>query len=152
MRRSRTWLLIADGSRARLVRQLHPDRQTKGRIEDLVFVHEQKPLKDIMSDRPGRSFSSTDSRRSAMEYAADPVGESRKRFARQLAVELLSQLEADAFDRIVVAADPRMLGLIRENLDPKVRERVADEIAKDLVKLPHERLIEVIRAATPVVF
>ena len=58
MKRTRTWILVADGGSARFVRQLRADPLTGVRLEDLQFSHERKRLGQIMSDRPGRSFAS----------------------------------------------------------------------------------------------
>lgn len=58
MKRTRTWILVADGGSARFVRQIRADPLTGVRLEDLQFSHEHKRLGQIMSDRPGRSFAS----------------------------------------------------------------------------------------------
>lgn len=151
MTRSRTWILLADGQTAKLVRQLRPDRLTRKRMSDLIFEHEQKPLREIMSDRPGRSFSSMSAHRSAMEYASDPVRDEHREFARRLAAVLGQYRRRRSFDRLIIAAEPRMLGYLRDALEPEVAETVCDEIAKDFVKLPHEALIKAIAASTTVV-
>ncbi len=104
-----------------------------------------------MSDRPGRSFSSTSRHRSSMEYGSDPVKDRHRDFARHLVEQLARHRVGDAFDRLIIAAEPRMLGYIREFLDPRLAAVVADEIPKDFVKLPHARLVEAITASTSIV-
>lgn len=148
MKRPRTWILLADGGSARLVRQLRPDPETGERLEDISLSHEEKPLRQIMSDRPGRSFSSTSRHRSAMEYGSDPVRDGHRQFAARIVEELSQHRAAGSFDRLILIAEPRMLGLLRDELDEPLRAMIADEIDKDLIKLPREKLIEVVAAST----
>jgi protein required for attachment to host cells len=49
------------------------------------------------------------------------------------------------FERLVIVAGPKMLGLIRESLPPTCRSVVAAEVVKDLVH--HES--DAIREAVP---
>ena len=113
VKRPRTWILLADGGTARIVRQL-------------------------------RSFASTGSRRSAMEYHSDPVRDGHQAFARRLAGELSAHRRSDDFDRLVLVAEPRMLGMLRDAFDTRVKAAIIDEIDKDLVKMPRERLVDVL--------
>jgi protein required for attachment to host cells len=71
--------------------------------------------------------------------------ESERRFARQVAQEAVRLAREQAARTIVLAAEKRMLGFMREALDSLAREGVAvRELAKDLSKLPpldlHEHL------------
>lgn len=147
MKRPKTWFLVADAGSARLIREMHADRESTDALDDLIFEHDERPTREIMSDRPGRSFASVGRRRSSMEYRSDPVRERNREFARTLSEELESHLAHHAFDRLMIAAEPRMLGLLREEMSAAVRERVAGEIPKDLVKLPREKLLEKLREA-----
>lgn len=142
MRRVRTWILIANGSSARLIRQLHTDAESGQRLEDISYEQEEKPLRQMMSDRPGRSFSSVGQHRSSMEYRSDPVRNRHRQFARHLVQALAKYRISDSFDRLVLVAEPRMLGLIRQEMDNELRELVTDEIDKDLVKLPRRALVD----------
>lgn len=45
---------------------------------------EHRPLRKIMADTPGRNFTSTGPRRSAMEYHSDPVRDEIRTFAALL--------------------------------------------------------------------
>jgi protein required for attachment to host cells len=144
VKRPRTWILLADGGTARIVRQLHPDRETGEQLQDLTFTHEVPHLRELMSDRPGRSFASTGTRRSAMEYRSDPVRDTRQAFARRIAEELSAHRRSDDFDRLVLVAEPRMLGMLRDAFDTRVKAAIIDEIDKDLVRLSRERLVDVL--------
>ena len=131
-----TWVLVADGARARIVRGLATDAEAADRPEDLVFEIDHKQLREIMADRPGRSFASEGARRSAMEYGSDPVAEQEAAFAGMLLGELERRHAAGEFDRLGIVAEPRMLGLIRQKLSPQLGRTVVKEISKDWTKLP----------------
>ncbi|MEW9612856.1 host attachment protein [Shinella sp. S4-D37] len=59
---------------------------------------------------------------------------------------LIRAYTAQEFDRIVVVAEPRMLGAIRLRLTPTLRRAVVKEIAKDLTKLPPQDLYRALEA------
>lgn len=135
-----TWILVADGAHARIVRQTEAKAGGRGPVDDLVFEIDHKQLGEIMSDRPGRSFASEGARRSAMEYHSDAVLAQKTRFAETLLEELAQRHAAGEFERLVIVAEPRMLGVIRQKLSPTLHQTVIAEIAKDLTKLPRQEL------------
>lgn len=139
MKAIRTWIVIADGVRCRVVTNDGPGRGIKP-CPDLDFRSEQRRLRDIMSDRPGRTFDSVGMGRHSMEYGSDPVREDEKQFARTLIDLLEVELAANAFDRLVLIAPPQTLGDLRSMLSKGLRAVVVKEIDKDLTRLPSERL------------
>lgn len=136
------WILVADGAHARIVRQTEAEAKAgdRGQVDDLVFEIDHKQLRDIMSDRPGRSFASEGARRSAMEYHSDAVLAQKTRFAATLLEDLAQRHAAGEFEQLVIVAESRMLGLIRRKLSPALRQTVIGEIAKDLTKLSRQEL------------
>ena len=145
MKQPKTWYLVADGAQAHIVRELVRDPETGERLDDVSFQAEHKPMRRIMSDRPGRSFASHGARRSAMEYHSNPVREQQVRFAERLVGYLEEQYAVAAFDRLVIAAEPRMLGTIRHTLPQSLKQRLIAEFDKDLTKLPAEALYSALR-------
>jgi protein required for attachment to host cells len=109
---------------------------------DLDFRSEQRRLRDIMSDRPGRSFDSVGKGRHSMEYSSDPVREDERQFARTLVDLLEVELAANAFDRLVLVAPPQTLGDLRSMLSKRLRDHVFKELPKDLTRMPHDRLYD----------
>lgn len=130
-----TWVLIADGARGRIVRDLEVAGDAADRLHDLTFDADQKQLREIMADRPGRSFASEGSRRSAMEYHSNPVREQESAFADMLIEQLEHRHAAHEFDRLAIVAEPRMLGVLRQKLSPKLSVAVIKEVSKDWTKL-----------------
>jgi len=136
MKAKETWVLIADGARARIVRHAQEGIEA----EDLLFEFDHKQLGEIMSDRPGRSFASEGTRRSAIEYRSEPEKEQEARFAEALLAELERRLHAHEFDRLAIVAEPRMLGMLRKGISPALRRSVVTEVPKDLTKVPRHEL------------
>lgn len=140
MKAKTSWILIADGARARIVRRENPRDETRDQAEDLVFEIDHKKSGEIMSDRPGRSFASEGARRSAMEYRTDPQKEQEAEFADTLVDELERGFYAREFEQLAIVAEPRMLGTLRQKLSPALRRVLVTEVAKDLTKLPRHEL------------
>ena len=138
MHRAGSWLLLADAARARVVRfPKHAGGPEHAPLETVFERNaEHRPLRDIMADAPGRSFASTGAHRSAMEYHSDPVLEETRNFAIALLNDLEARLDAGEFERLVICAPPRMLGLLREVMPRRLAAVVHSEVAKDYTRLP----------------
>src|SRR5690606_23382694 len=146
MKAKTSWVLVADGARARIVRDLGMDTGAEDRLDDLVYEIDHKQLREIMADKPGRGFASEGARRSAMEYRSDPVQEQEVEFAGMLLDELERRHAADEFGRLAIVAEPRMLGTLRQKLPAALRQAVVKEVPKDLTKLPVKELREALAA------
>lgn len=126
---TKTWALAINGSRCRILRGLLSDRADA--LPELVLRSEARNLRDIMSDKPGRSFVSTGGgRRSAMEYASDPLAEDQREFIRQVIALLDSHRRAGGFDRLAVFAEHDMLGTLRQMMPQSLRDKVVREVPK----------------------
>ena len=139
MKPVRTWIVIADGARARIVKNAGPGRGVESDSK-LVFRSEHRKLQEIMADKPGRGFDSVGKGRHAMAYGADAVREDERHFLQSLAERLEKEAMANAYDRLILIAPPRALGDLRPYLSKPVKNRVHEEIAKDLTQLPKDRL------------
>lgn len=136
--RPETWILVADGGRARVLR-LHGNKLEPALPED--FAGANVPSREINSDRPGRTFDSHGAGRHAIEPREDPKQAEETSFVRDVAATIETHAKAQAFERLIVVADPRSLGVLRAAFGPKTRERIKDEIAKDLTKLSPDDLL-----------
>lgn len=126
-----TWILIANGARARLFSNDGPGHGVK-LVSDEVFAGTNLPGREIMSDRPGRTFDSVGAGRHAKEPRTDPREVEKRSFAHELAAMLDDGLKQGKFERLVLVAPPRELGFLRVELSPAVRKRVSAELNKDL--------------------
>ena len=139
MKPVRTWILIADGARARIVLNEGPGSGVTA-VEGGLFEQDLKPTREIMADRAGRTFDSAGTGRHAMEQPTDPVRQEKRHFAHHLADHLADAVAKNAFDRLVVVAAPSALGDLRAAMSDKVRDRIHAELPKDLTKVPNDKL------------
>jgi len=135
----RTWILIADGARARVLETLGPGHGVHA-VESHVFQGDHSATHDLVSDREGRTYSSHGPGRSAIEARSDPHRELKTQFAHHLAQMLAKDLERGSYDRLLVIAPPVMLGDLRSAITPAVRAKVIGELAKDLTKTPNSEV------------
>lgn len=135
MKPIRTYILIADGARAHLL-------LSEGRGKPLTEVPgsdiriDLKADQDLAKDRPGRVHESANVTRHAIERE-DLHRREKDRFAQSLAENLDKRLANGEYDRLVIAAAPETLGVIRSQLSDKVRAAILAEVAKDLTKIPN---------------
>ena len=62
--------------------------------------------------------------------------EERLRFAAHIVEEMSREWAGGTYDRILLAAGPRLLGVLRDRLPAALRPQVMAELDKDLVKVP----------------
>jgi protein required for attachment to host cells len=145
-----TWVVLADGARARIVAQEGPGA-------DLTSVYEEEdveaklPGREINADRPGRTFDSGghgDAEaygRHAYEPPVDPRRKNKADFIRSVVEVLEDAAHRGSFDRVVLIAPPKALGDLRALLSKNVSRMVSDEIPKDLVGVSIHDLPERLR-------
>jgi protein required for attachment to host cells len=141
MKPIRTWVLIADGARARILENDGPGRGLKA-VDGMVFRGDHSATHDLVSDREGRSQSSHGPGRSAIEAHSDPHRELKVKFARHLADILDREFDAKSFDRVILVAPPATLGDLRSQLSQKVQTKITGEVAQDLTKTPNSEVGE----------
>jgi len=142
----RVRFVVADECEARFYDLERFDGPLKlaGKITDpQAHLHDR----DFKSDRPGRLFdhAAGSGRRGAVAHHGTN-GERRPRkheavlFARQIALELERAHREDRFDRLILAAGPPFLGVLRPALEKVFHSQIAAEIPKDLVHEPERQL------------
>jgi protein required for attachment to host cells len=141
----KTWALVTNGARCRILRGVGGGEAT---LAELVLRSESRNLRDIMSDKAGRSVVSKGaSRRSAMAYAGDPIAEDRREFIRQIIALLESHRRAGDFSRLAVFAEHDTLGLLRQMLPRTLVDMVICEVPKNLLQLSTQELAEAVARA-----
>jgi protein required for attachment to host cells len=136
MASERTWVLVADGSRARILQKDEGNRKQLRTIEGKTFSHELPKTSEVVRDRLPRTFESVGETRHAVATEVDPHREEKRKFAGELADALDAELVKKSFDRLVVVAPAQMLGDLRSALSPAVRERTTADVVLDLTKVP----------------
>lgn len=121
-------VITVDGQNARLLR--NGGSATTPRFEIVDERHSDiPPDRDLMADRPGRSFASAAPVRHA--YQEDSVHD---RAEGEFAVRAMDMLDGGnaAGDPVVLIAPPQTLGILRAKMPQKHRDRITHEINKDL--------------------
>lgn len=139
-----TWVLLADGEKALFLRN-SVDAITPAL--DVVRKDEQENPSDYAqsANRPGRAQDTGMGQMSAMDDT-DWHELAKERFAHELADILYKYAHKGAFDRIVLVAPPQVLGDLRQKLHKAVREKVVDEIDKDLSNHPLDKVETMLKA------
>ncbi|MBI5549474.1 MAG: host attachment protein [Deltaproteobacteria bacterium] len=136
-----TWILVADGSRARLYQA-----SSRRRFELLLELNHpaaRAHLHEFLTDRLGRvqqRYAPTI--RSAVDPHTDAHQVEIARFAERLAATLREGLSRNAFSGLVLVAPPRFLGVLRAHLDHQVARRVVTTLDKDLTAWNERDLVE----------
>lgn len=139
MKKTVTWILIADGAQARVLENTGPGKGLK-QVEGLDWSIEPLQAQDIVSDRPGSHRTPGGYGRGSLEPRTDPVEQRETDFVKSVANELDRKQQQGAFDRLVIAAAPIALGDLRKAISAGVKNTVVAEINKDLTNLPTAQL------------
>jgi|SRR5574338_838548 protein required for attachment to host cells len=140
MKKTVTYILVADGARARLYanhgvgKGLQP---VSGATHRADLHHHDR---EILADKPGRSYNSVGQRRSAMEPQTEWHRFEKHKFAREMAKVLDSAAAGKAFDRLILVAPPATLGDLRTELGDATRKMVTAELPKDLTRHAEQEL------------
>ena len=135
MKKLTTWVLIADGARARILRNEGPGRGIDRQVVK-EFEGATAPSREIASDRPGRTFDASGPGGHAMAPSSDPHEHEQINFLREVAAYLDKANRDNAFDRLVIVAPPAALGTLRAQLSRPLAAKVTGELNKDLTKVP----------------
>jgi protein required for attachment to host cells len=130
--------VIADGGHARFVRPASDNALHTFEAVDAVTLH--KHDRDLVSDRPGRSFESGATARHAYTPRTDPHEMAKDEFTRVVARKVNEDSAANVFNELVVVAPSHVLSELTDALDAPTRARVLGTLAKDLVKTPDHEL------------
>ncbi|MDA5194842.1 host attachment protein [Govanella unica] len=144
MQKPVTWVLIADGQRARVLKT--NGSAVNGRKRDFTsamdheFIGNPLPSHELGTDRLGRARDGFGQSRHSMENPTDPHRYEKRRFAREIIAALEGERQKGAFGRLVIVAPPQALGDIRAELPNGLKSLVAAEINKDLTHVPPHEL------------
>jgi len=89
-----------------------------------------RPDRELETDRPGRRFGGTHGNRHAVDGERSTQRHETELFAKQVCQALDGARTRHEFDRLVIIAAPRMLGMLREALPAPCQAVVAAEVAK----------------------
>jgi protein required for attachment to host cells len=131
----KTWVVVADSSRARLFLKADSDGKLV-ELEDLAHPEGRLHETQLTSDLPGRTFDSFGQGRHAMEEDTPPKRYEAIQFAKRIGAHIESARTQAHFTRLVLVAEPRFLGLLRDNIPSESLKLATTQIDKNLVQLP----------------
>jgi protein required for attachment to host cells len=133
MRGKITWVVVADGQRATIYLNGGPGKGLE--IIPGLGGHQEVPRSnEIISDAQGRMKGFGGSGAAPMSMRTDPHELEEQRFTESLANEVNRAALEKQFDRLILAAPPRTLGILRKSLSSHATDRVIAELDKDLTK------------------
>jgi protein required for attachment to host cells len=147
-----TWILVCDASRARLLLERRRGRDIS-LVESFEHADSRAHVRDLMADAQGRkpvgpvpaarvAGQGGAHGRPGAEPDTDAKEVEAQKFARELA-EVLDKGRSDhAYERLIIAAPPRFLGMLRGALDAQVAKLVETTIDKDFAGFDLPELIE----------
>lgn len=128
------YVFVGDGRKALFLRNEGDEKFPNLKTEQ-VFTRDNPATREQGSDRPGRAFSSTDQRRSAVEQS-DWHDLEEHRFTRDVAAALEQLVRERHVKTLVIAAPPRTLAELRHALHEDVKKRIIAEVDKDFTHQP----------------
>lgn len=127
--RVRTWILVADGARARIF-EWRRKRKPLLLLHDLERPQAREHGDALYTDLPSKPDGNL------------PHEHESQVFARQVAEVLERERTAGRLEALTVIAAPQFLGLLRKAFSKSVTALVTSTVAKDLVGLEEPELAE----------
>jgi len=127
------WLLVADGARALVLRNEGTAAEPKLATERAYSI-DNPPSRDQGTDKPGRTNDFFGNKSSMETPDWHQVAENH--FMERLAADLEEDRRAGRFEKLMIAAPPVALGVLRAALAGALQKTVVAEFNKDWTKLP----------------
>jgi len=124
---SLTWIAVVGGRKAYIFEL--------GSKKNLSLVKEIIADLDEVHEKPGRTHDSMGSGRHAIEPHTDRREVEKKDFAAKILENLSQDSKQNQFERLILISDPKMLGLINNNLDKNLIAKVQKSFSKNLAEM-----------------
>ena len=136
-----TWILSANRSSASLFESDWPGKSMR-RLQDIPHPQGRMQNKDIDTDKPGRVFDSFGEGRHSTSPKQEPTEHIAQQFALDLAEMLNKGRLTNAYDKLVLIAEPKFLGVLRAALDKNTESLVSQTVNKELLDIKEQDLAE----------
>lgn len=135
------WLIVADEAVAHIFQWQGASRRLE-EVETLTHPAAHAQEADLRRDAQGRMSGHGARTMTSVTSSAglDQVHGEAIEFARRVAERLGRAQSEGRFQQLTIAAAPRFLGLLRQQLAPQVTALVREEVDKDLVHEDREDL------------
>ena len=136
-----TWILSANRSSASLFESDWPGTLMR-RLQDIPHPQGRMQNKDIDTDKPGRVFDSIGQGRHSTSPKQEPTEHIAQQFALNLAEILNRGRLTHAYDKLILVAEPKFLGILRAALDKNTAGLITQSVNKELVDVKEKDLAE----------
>ena len=137
-----TLLILADGARCRLISARASENENFDPIVELIDCGALANPEQLL---PGQSIYSEAKSGRNRSHAGGPAhgyddhrdrhhDETLRRFARDIVTQAENAMKANELPHLVLIANARVLGFLREQLPPRMREKVVATIDEDATK------------------
>lgn len=160
-----TWILVADAGQAKIYARASAEKripmagnahhrhyaESQARelepVPGMAWEAESPETYETGRDRLGSVFESGSKARHKSEPHREVKTEIRRNFVARVAAEVNKAYAAGKFERLMLAAPPKVLGDLRAKLDEAVQSCIMAELAKDLTRYDDGTLLQQVRAA-----
>lgn len=129
MKPTRTFVILANEHEARF---LENDGPGKG-LSEMIGLEASDGTR--YAERPGRSQAAPGGARHGFDRSETEREQDRKAFAAEVANAAAARWAEGGFDRAVLAAPPKMLGVLRAELDAGLTAAMHGDLDKDLLQV-----------------
>lgn len=144
-----TWILIANGSEARLFEtESYP--KSLSLLQEFQHAESREKNSELASDKAGHyqgdASSGSGFTQGSFNEATDPKEYEMERFAAELAEFLDSGRKTNKFAHLMIASSPKFHGLLNKKLNSPLEKMVDKHINKDFTSLRETELLERLRS------
>lgn len=139
MKHPRTWYVVTDGGRARILKKREAQDAFDTQREFLSpDIH--RHTHELGMERPGRSHESANAAHHALQPREDLHRAEKRNFVYGVAKELNEANARGEFDRLILVAPAHALGELNNALDAPTQQKIAARLQKDLTNVPNADL------------
>ena len=140
------WALVADSGRARIF-ALSKEPALFHEVQELVSDSQRQTNRELVSDASGRIANVKGGPSShAMQPRSNAHDLGETAFCSSLVEKLEQAANRNLFEGLVIFADPKTLGRLRQNMSKGLTARITGEVNRDLVAQPVGELERRVRA------
>lgn len=135
-----TWVLVADRSRARLFTVT--DTTDLVEIESMLNLEARAPARELVNDELPSTHESFGLRRSRIEPHTTLKEKIAHRFAREIREVLERGRVEHRYERLIIAAPAKFLGVLNECFSKPLRECIVLELNRNLTTISPAKIHE----------
>jgi protein required for attachment to host cells len=132
MKQTCTWIVVADGSEARIL--VHKSGERKLQQLPSGEIHEfAPPTRELVTDRLPRTQESGGPTRHQIEPRSDPHEQRKEKFLKRVIDYVGAAVQRKEFDGLVVIAPAPAMAVFRSHYPQAVKALIKQEIVHDYV-------------------